>query len=499
MLANRILKQRQPILIPVLILLVCVAFRIHALGQDRRFHPDEALYSTFAREAALNGDWLLHGSLDKTPLSIYASALSMTLFASHIDDRGLLDFDVRLGEFAARIPNTFAGILLVATIYALAKALYRDKKVALWSSLFMALSPFAVAFSATAFTDGLMLLFMTIALWMAAVGRWGWSGVLLTLAFASKPQGLFYLPLAFTVGWALNGLTTPAAFRFTFTVLAGSTALFFWDLARGQATSLWLLAYVNSNPERFIRADEVVPRLLRWLVYGRSLLGAPTPLFAFAITLSTVARIIRASRQRSTMVDVLLLTFVLAYLLLHWLVAFNTYDRYLLPLLPPLVLLTARGGVWLWTVLSRYITGAELALAAGAILLTMAASAFEASEQRLPFSGRNGSFPNYEGIDELSSFLNAQSLGAIIYDHWLNWELGFYMGQWSDKRRVYYPTPDSLVADALQQPDPAPRYFPAPANQPISPWLDALHEAGFRTTLVYQTPNWAVYKIIQAY
>ena len=491
------MKQRRPILFLVLILLVGAALRIHALGQDRRFHPDEALYGTFARNAALNGDWLLHGSLDKTPLSIYASALSITLFAAHVDDRGLLNFDIRQGEFAARLPTTFAGILLVAVVYALAKILYRDERVALWSSLFVALSPFAIAFSATAFTDGLMLLFMTLALGMAATGRLAWSGVWVTLAFLSKPQGLFYLPLAFVTGWVLNGLTVVAALRFIFPLLLGAGGLFLWDSAREQTTSIWMLGYVNSNPERFIRADEVMPRLVRWLSYARTLLGAPTPIFIFAIPLSIVARIVRAPRQRSTMIDVLLLTFVLAYWLLHWLVAFNTYDRYLLPLLPPITLLAARGSMWLWKRLTRYIMSAELALAAGAILLTLAASAFEATQQRLPFSDRNGSFPHYEGIDELSDFLNQQSLGAIIYDHWLNWELGFYMGQWSDKRRVYYPTPASLVDDALLQPDPAPRYFPAPAQQPIVPWLDALHEAGFSTTLVYQTPSWVVYELIR--
>lgn len=482
----------------MLILLVGVALRIHALGQDRRFHPDEALYSTFARSAALNGDWLLHGSLDKPPLTIYASALSMTLFATRVDDRGLLNFDVRQGEFAARLPNTFANILLIPIVYALAKALYRDERSALWSALLIALSPFAVAFSATAFTDVLMLLFMTLALWMAAVGRWGWSGMWLTLAFLNKPQGLFYLPLAFFMGWLLNRLSLLAVLRFIFPLLLGTGALFLWDNVRDQATSMWMLGYVNSDPQRLIRSDEVLPRLMRWLSFARTLFGTPTPIFALVIPLSVFARVVRAPRQCSTVIDITLLTFVLVYWLLHWLVAFNTYDRYLLPLLPPLALLAARGSMWLWRVLSRYIMSAELALAAGVIAFTLAISAFEASEQRLPFADRNGSFPNYEGIDQLSDFLNRQSLGAIIYDHWLNWELGYYMGQWSDKRRVYYPTPAALAEDALLQPDPAPRYFPVPAQQPVAPWLDALHEAGFTTIVVYQTPNWVVYEITRS-
>src|SRR5690606_5684552 len=127
-----------------------------------------------------------------------------------------------------------------------------------------------------------------------------------------------------------------------------------------QATSMWMLGYVNSDPQRLIRSDEVLPRLMRWLSFARTLFGTPTPIFALVIPLSVFARVVRAPRQCSTVIDITLLTFVLVYWLLHWLVAFNTYDRYLLPLLPPLASLAARGSMWLWRVLSRYIMSAEL-------------------------------------------------------------------------------------------------------------------------------------------
>ena len=97
----------------LLILLAGAAIQFHALVQDVRFYPDEALFSTFARNAALNGDWLLHGDLDKTPLSIYASALSMNFVAAQTRN-GVLDFDPRLGEFAARLPGALASIVLIA-------------------------------------------------------------------------------------------------------------------------------------------------------------------------------------------------------------------------------------------------------------------------------------------------------------------------------------------------------------------------------------------------
>lgn len=479
-----------------LILITGAALRFHALGQPHRFHPDEAWFATFAREAALNGDWLLHGPLDKTPLSIYASALSMSLFVARADEHGLLTLTATQGEFAARLPNVLAGIVLIAVVYGLAQTLYGSRRVALWAAAFMGFSPYAIAFSATAFTDGLMLLFVTIGLWAACRARWGRSGFWFVLAFATKQQALFYVPLALALAWAVHHIRFEDVFRFLLPVIGGLCALFLWDNARGQTASLWVQAYLNNNPARLVRSDEVVPRLLQWFDYGRFLLGSPTPLFAVALPFVAVSRIVRAPRRRDSGIDLILVTFVLAYLLLHWLVAFNTYDRYLLPLLPPFVLLGARVGIWLWELLSRFITRAELSVAAAAVMLALLLSGYDASVQRLPFTDRNGSFPDYEGIDGLAEFLNSQSLGAIVYDHWLNWELGYYMGQWSDKRRVYYPTPNALAAGALLQPDPAPRYFPTPASISVTPWLDALQDAGFAISRVYETPQWVVYALI---
>jgi 4-amino-4-deoxy-L-arabinose transferase-like glycosyltransferase len=205
-------------LVVIVILLLASALRFHALAQDARFHPDEALFATFARNAAVKGDWLLRGPLDKTPLTIYAQALSMTFFGvQQVND--VLDLEIHTGEFVARLPNTFASILLVAVMYALAKRFYpfgvygeggqtskRVWEVGLISMTLTAFSPYAVAFSATAFTDGLMLLLITLALWMASAGRWAWSGFYLVLAYASKQQALLYAPLILTVGWAVGAL-----------------------------------------------------------------------------------------------------------------------------------------------------------------------------------------------------------------------------------------------------------------------------------------------------
>lgn len=487
---------------------MAAAFRFHALTQDSRFHPDEALFSTFARSAAVNGDWLLHGPLDKTPLSIYASAFSMMLFGVRPLSNGVLDLDIHVGEFAARVPGTLASILLVAVMYRLTRSLYRRNGhfVSLATMFLMTVSPFAIAFSATVFTDGPMLLFMVLALTMVARGRWGWSGLFLALGFASKQQALYYVPIIVAVGWAVDdgGCRSMARHapilkvaRLALPTIITIALLLAWDTMRDQPGGMWGLAAANNNPGRLIRSNEIVPRLLEWGDYGQVLAG-PGWLTA-ALALVGIAglgwRVVCQPRCRATLIDAVLATYLLTYMLAHWLVAFNTYDRYLLPILPLALLLMARSVVWLKDPTQRFMLFSappRLCLSALCFVL-LAFSALDASEGRIHVGGDQG---EHTGIDDLADYLNSQALGAIIYDHWLGWELGYYMGPWSDKRRVYYPTPDALAADALLQPDPAPRYFPAPADQPIGPWLNALRKVGFTVSLVYGTPQFVVYEVL---
>jgi hypothetical protein len=522
----------------LIILFIGIGFRFHALTRDARFHPDEALFATFARSAALNGAWLLPGALDKPPLSIYSTALSMLPFAQDDITPGLPDIAPQMGEFAARWPNVLASILIVAMMYPLAKALYRDRIVALFAMLLMALSPYAIAFSATSFTDGFMLLFMVAALWAMAAGKWTLSGVCLALSFASKQQAVFYLPLLLMIGWTQPNFRWIRLVRFVIPMLVGTGLLIIWDAARAQETGFWALGLVNNDPLRLLRADELIPRLNAWLTHGGLLLGYPivTALLVMLAIFVVFRRIRHEARHFAALIDVLLLTYILAYGLPHWLIAFNTFDRYLLPILPPLILLTARGmkeillqrhkdaevqrKILLSTAIQsalpkighgipknrahephpdsrlpkthyRKITFASLRLCVFALMLL---SAWAARNGKFDIGGDND---QHDGIDGLAAYLDNRTLGAIIYDHWLGWELGYYLGQWTDKRRVFYPTPNELAADAAAQADPAPRYFIAPEAQPIAPWLDALIAAGFRIEPEADVaPGYVVYRLL---
>jgi len=483
--------------IRLLILLIGAVIRLHALGQDVRFHPDEALYSTFARHAALNGDWLLHGTLDKPPIAIYADALSMTLFAARVENT-ILNFDSRTGEFAARLPSTFAHIALIAVVYALAMRLYQDRRVAAWAALLVACSPVAIAFSGTAFTDGLMLLFMALALLSVSRANWLWGGIWLALAIGSKQQGIFYAPLVIALGWALHGLTLRRLALIALPIGIGVLMLIVWDVARAQESNVWTLASANYVPIQLITGDELSPRLGTWLEFGRLILGTPTFLLIGAAALALINRTIREPRQPSTVIDAILAVYALAYFVSHWLISFNLYDRYLLPLIPLLAILSARGGLWAWRWISRIMPQQEGSLIIGVIVFVLVTGGWNAAEGNVNVGGdgSGGERGVYTGIDELAAYLNSKPLGAILYDRWLGWELGYYLGEWTDKRKVYYPTTDLLVEGALNQTDPAPRYFPAPINQPITEWLDALRAVGFTITRVYTSTRFVVYELL---
>lgn len=465
-------------IVSYIIIFIGAWLRIHAQVQDVRLESDEAWFSTFARAAALNGDWWLPGPLDKPPLAIYLNALAQALVGD--------------SEFGARLASTLAGILLIPVMIAVMQAWYQDTPrqktaIALLAGILTALSPFAIVFSATAYTDSLMLLAMTVALWMAGRNHWGWAGFWLVISIASKPQGIFYLPLVLALGWAAGELSARRLLRLSVGFGIAGALLLIWDFAR-PGTSVFALAAVHNDPTRLIRANEIVPRLHSWLEQSGFLLGPGWLTLTLVIisVFAVILRVIRQPRQRNTFIDMMLLNFVVAFALIHGLLAFNTFDRYLLPLLPPLILLAARAIVAFRP--SRRLVGLVSLMVSLALLPT----AFNASDYRTPLSSAR---QQYTGIDGVAAFLNAQPVATVIYDHWMGWELGYYLGQWHDKRVVYYPDPQTLVRDALRLCEIGPRYFPVPTNQSPRRWLEALQQAHFQVEIAFDNGQYVIYRL----
>jgi 4-amino-4-deoxy-L-arabinose transferase-like glycosyltransferase len=507
--------------------LLGLALRILTLGIDARFHPDEALFAAQARLISHGGDWLLRATdLDKPPLTLTITALSFRLLGAT--------------EFAARLPNVLFSGLSVALLYRLAQALYRDRTVSLLAALLGALSPYLLAFAPTAFTDGQATFWVLLAALLAARERWGWAGGATALAFAAKTTALWAAPLIVALGlvriarpaWRGRDVLARLA-RYTLPLLAGIALLVLWDLGRAPR-SFFSLGWERNDPGRLIRSDELWPRLEAWAhwlgfgtgsdalnawlavlipawlvahlveAYGHTPLrnhsahaaqhhpGARTRmLIPLALSaLSAPLRFSRPSPLRQATLDWVIAIYAMALLGGLWLVAFNTYDRYLHTLVPFVLLLAARALVG---AIRRISARPALRLAAGlALAATMLPGTLAALRGEAPLGGDQGA---HRGIDALAEFLNAELAGETVYDHWLGWELAFYLGATPRVTVVYQPLPAAL-AEAMSGCG-CRRFFAAPQGPQTAPWRAALARAGVAVTTAYRDPagRFAVYRL----
>ena len=459
------------------LLLLGAWLRLDDATANVRFHSDEALYSTYARNAAVHGQWMLDGPVDKPPLSLYANALSMHLFAARITPQNVIDVPIRAGEFTARMPNVIAGMLAIAFVYQLALRLYHDERTALLTAGIMAVSPFAVAYSASAFTDMLMLVLMLGALVSAVAPRPTWThallaGLLLALSVAAKPQGIFYLPL-------LVVLPRPHLRRLPGIVVGftlGFGLLMAWDATRPE-TSFWALGATNISQGRLLApVTDWGERLTTWLTHADGLLGVP--LWSLAGVGLPAFALWWPQRQ----VNFWLWLWIVGFCGVHWLGAFYTFDRYLLPLVPLLALLAA-DTLRRWT--------PQKALIPMLLLIAVLGVSGDHDPRADVFRPTQP-----DAYITFTQWINDKPLGTIIYNPWLGWEIGYYIGAWSDKRMVYYPDAQTLADDALQNPDAAPRYLLVPASRDPGAWLDALQANGFLITSAYNADGLQAYEVI---
>lgn len=463
------------------IILLAGLLQFHLLTRDSRFHSDEAFFMTFARGAMVKGDWLLTGSLDKPPLSIYLSALSMMAVGVSADAAGVLQLDAHAGEFAGALPNVMLALLFVALMMRLAWQRYRDWTSAVYAGLLSAASPCLASYGASAFTDMSLLFFALAAFYVAGRGRWMWAGLALGLAFWSKQQAIFvavFLALPLIRGGAGRRAWLP----FALPLGAALLALLAWDAARPEA-SIFLQAAANNAPDQLLAPLNTWPaRLAHLLGATLWLLGPP----AVALLLLAGAALAAYRRPRLLASDRGLMAAIGVYLVIHLVFGFRLYDRFLLLLLPLLILQVARG----LAALSEVFAGRWPRLVILAAVLVGAAGTFNG---HTPLSAGRGA---YAGIDELANYLNDKPVATVLYDRWLGWQLDYYLGPWHDKRRVYHPTTDALVADALSLEETGPRYFVSPLDHPYEQWVDALHDVGFAVAVDYRSERFIVFRLL---
>ncbi len=453
---------------------------------DNRFHPDEALYASFARRIASSQDPLLAGVLvDKPPLPFYLSALSLLL--------------VGPTELGARLPSYYASMVSVALAAVLGRRLF-GARTGLLAAALLAVSPFAILFAVTAFIDPLLLAAGLWALAAAARGHWKATAVALALAFAIKQTALVYVPLALALalcrlpaGATVNAAVRAVA-RAAWPILAGlaltAGLVFAWDAARHPAIGFWTQGYADNMPGRWVRANEVLPRARAWLDLLHYMTASPALNGVLVVGLPLLLLAEARSGTRTALADRILAGYLALYLGAYWLLAFNVWDRYLLPVLPLALLLLARVLVTAAHGLAQAITrwrpawparaGVMLGLTA-ALALTAAAPAWAAARSGYPIGGDHGA---YDGLDGAAAYLNALPEGTVLYDHWLSWEWGFYL-YGGPVYVAWLPTPAALATDLRAFGAASARYLAVPTWEPETEWRAAAAQAGYDFELVY--------------
>lgn len=431
------------------ILGVGFALRIAYATVDR-FHADEALYAGWALLIRDGDPLLLAVPVDKPPLYLYTLAGSSILFGN--------------GELAFRLPNLAASTLSIALAYRLGKWLH-DRATGTWAAALVALSPFDILFARTVFTDPMLVLWMWAALCAAAGGRWLAAGIYLGLAFATKQHAVLFVPLVVAVGaiqlratgdrhavggrlkWGTVRLGMPAGRRFAAQMLKGVLGfappfglVLAWDSARwATRPGYWAQSTLSYGGLSWAPVSQWGERLGEWLGWARYLVPSP-PQIALLV-LGSILLLVqgwrRHPRERETWLDTTFLAYGIGYLLVHTILRFSTWDRYLLPLVVPVGLILARiaAGIrrWLASIYGRMIGALQAvqgwrwgtAPLAVAIVVLFLVPAWKAAHNGYPIGGEHWA---YQGLDQVVTYLRQNAPpDAVLYHHWLRWHYSYYL------------------------------------------------------------------------
>lgn len=431
-------------------------------------HRDEALYGAWARLVASGRDpLLLTPWIDKPPFSIYAGAASIAAFGP--------------SELALRLPGMLASILAVAATFGLARRAYggaAGEKTACLAAELLALSPFAILFAPTAFTDPWLMLWLVCAAWAALARRGLAAGLALGLAIASKQQGVLVAPLVIglllapdVVALPASGQPTPrqrphAVLRRALAALLGFALVFgpltYWDSLRWHnRPSFWDRSLATYGRLGVTAPVEWPGRAAEWAAQLGYVFGLPVlSWLMLGLAVAVVMAAVRRRREREGQLDLIFGAYVAGYLALHVIITFQPWDRYLLPLLPLVCLLAARGLVWcrdsslvffrnpLPAFNPLRVTASTILRAVAALVLAGALGygAWLGAVGRIPVGSDHGA---YAGIREVAAFVRRQPSEAIIYHQSLGWYFDFYLFDAPQERR-WFDTGQKLADDAGQ-------------------------------------------------
>ncbi len=441
---------------------------------------DEAIYGWWALTALLDDPHFLAVWPDKPPLFLWLQGIALQLFGATAP--------------GARLLNISLSTLTVLLIGAAARRWW-GVRAGLAAAAAAALSPFAVSFAPTGFTDPLLTVAGAALLAAAARQQWGWAGAALGIAVITKQQGLLFAPLLALL--LLLPVPGPAgAGRW---LRAGRGALvvllpvLLWDASRwAVAPSPWDLGAQNVGALTLAPAGLWLDRLAGWSVQLWYFVASPWVAAALVLLFFSA---LRSPSLHASALFFLLTFWAGGFLLVHLLTTVPVWDRYLLPLQLPVALTIG------WAAGRTSDQLAPLVLVA---LLLMLPPAIAAARGQLPIGSDHG---DYAGLEEAIAMAAGAEPGApavagstVIYHQSLGWHLRFYLYAPAHRGEVaerWVANSAMLADDATKQPGKTLTLI-EPVWAPLRDLPLQLASRGLEPTRIGRTGNFSVYAITPA-
>lgn len=394
---------------------------------------DESIYAYWAR-VAWTDPRFLHTWPDKPPVFLWLQALALAAFG--------------YSGAAARMVSLFASAATIALTADVARRV-GGRYAGIMAAWLLALSPFAISFGATGYTDSLLVFWGMFSLALALRCRPLWAGAALGAAIMTKQQGALYIPLVVGALYlvardadvslgAASGASPGASWgsgrglRMWLRLLGGVLLVVLpivaWDASRwAVAPSPWDLGVRNYGALGIVPVGEWAARVQAWigLIWYLAGSGLAWTLLALALCAGLVARRGHPADRGRRWLWWLLVVWSAGFLVVHIVTTVPAWDRYLLPLAPVLAIVVSAPAAVLWSrqgaLWSRQ--GVRWAAAAGAAVMAIALLAgpgWTAARGGYPIGADHGAFT---GFDEAMAWLESQADdGTIVYHQLLGWQ-----------------------------------------------------------------------------
>lgn len=387
-----------------------------ALWGEFALREDEAIYAYWALHWRTVDPMLLTVWPDKPPLFLWSLAGVMALLGD--------------SQAGARWLNIAVSTLTIPVVALVARRLWRSPIAGVAAALLMALNPMAISFAPTVYTDPLLVLFGALMMLAALGGRYGWAGAALAAACMTKQQGVLYAPLLFGL-WLVRARDGRALARALCGAALVAAPFLVWDSLRWSvAPSPWDLARRTYAPLALLPPDAWLARAQAWGAQGWYIWSS-TPVWLLGLAALPAAVLSRGRPEANTRQLAVLWAWGIGFSLLHLLTTVQVWDRYLLPLVPVLIWISAGPVAALvrrLLVAAQQVSSLPLRRAIQALvllaLLSLAPGAVAAAQGDLPIGSDHG---DYAGLHDAVAWLAEQPGPLVLYHQALGWHYRFYL------------------------------------------------------------------------